>query len=175
MKDFTNDVMGEGIADLLGGFCSKTLLVGSGEQIPLRALEAALNENWIVMLLPRSLLARIGQEATSAGQAKDLGDSSCVVLGTLRIDTLDRRAFWGGVYLPLTEQELSILAVLARGFPVAVAHNQLSRVVWGIAYPASADCLRSAIKRLRRKLWIAGASLSIESVRGFGFRLRCES
>jgi DNA-binding response OmpR family regulator len=42
--------------------------------------------------------------------------------------------------------------------------------VWGTTHYGDAP-LRSTIKRLRRKLFAAGVSLEIESVRGVGYRL----
>jgi len=47
----------------------------------------------------------------------------------------------------------------------------LFAAVWGAAYLGDNSILHSAVKRLRRKLRDVGNDLSIDTVRGIGYRL----
>jgi hypothetical protein len=76
---------------------------------------------------------------------------------------------WGDRELPVTERELAILAVLSE-------ESGRARTFAELAGPGGDKWLdkervRSAIRRLRRKLKVAGAEARIESARGYGFRL----
>ncbi len=78
---------------------------------------------------------------------------------------------WHGVALPLTRLEIELMAHLG-GDPVRVwPYERLFSTVWGGAYLGDNSILHSAVKRLRRKLRDAGGGLTIETVRGVGYRL----
>ena len=92
-------------------------------------------------------------------------------LGDLEIDLTAHRARWIDASLDLTKQELQILTALAEEPGRAWTFGDLSLRVWGGAFHGDDAALRSAIKRLRKKLRRAGVEVAIESVRGVGFRL----
>jgi two-component system, OmpR family, response regulator MtrA len=89
----------------------------------------------------------------------------------LIIDVEDRQVRWRGVALPLTRLEVELIAQLASK-PVRVwPYDRLFATVWGGAYLGDNSILHSAVKRLRRKLRDVGNDLSIDTVRGIGYRL----
>lgn len=96
-------------------------------------------------------------------------------LGHLEIDPTAHRARWIDASLDLTKQELRILTALAEEPGRAWTFADLSVRVWGGAFHGDADAVRSAIKRLRKKLHRAGVELTIESIRSVGFRLTPDS
>jgi DNA-binding response OmpR family regulator len=53
----------------------------------------------------------------------------------------------------------------------ALSFRELLANVWNIGAHGDASIVRAAVKRLRRKLSVAGAEVRIEAVRGVGFRL----
>lgn len=91
--------------------------------------------------------------------------------GEMTIDLRSHQAWWQDRLLPLTEQELRILAALGRN-KGAVSFRELSEEVWGWRYDGDPDFIRSAVKRLRGKLKTVTAGERIETVRGYGFRLK---
>lgn len=93
----------------------------------------------------------------------------------LRIDRIERRVQCNEIPIRVTEQELRILLALGEEPGRAVGFSDLAQSVWGSHYGEYGDSLRSAIKRLRRKLTRAGADIQIEAVWGFGFRLSSQS
>jgi two-component system, OmpR family, response regulator MtrA len=92
-------------------------------------------------------------------------------VNNLELDLTERRARWSGKSLDLTEYELNILACLADDPGRAWTFSELLSKVWGGAVYTHPDVVHAAVKRLRRKLTKAGADLTIQSVRGVGFRL----
>ncbi len=92
----------------------------------------------------------------------------------LVIDPADHQVVWRGASLPLTRLECELVAQLGSD-PVRVwTYEKLFAAVWGGAYFGDNSILHSAVKRLRRKLRQAGGGLSIETVRGIGYRLLTE-
>jgi DNA-binding response OmpR family regulator len=101
------------------------------------------------------------------------GDSShnVVTVSDLSIDLTERRARWKDRELDLTERELEILTLLANDPGRAWKFRELVDAVWDSTYLGDSSAVRSAVKRLRRKLAISASSLVIESVRAVGYRL----
>jgi two-component system response regulator MtrA len=89
----------------------------------------------------------------------------------LQIDLTERRARWADKPLALTEHELDMLAMLAEDPERACTFGELLAKVWGENFYGDPYMVHSAVKRLRKKLARAGADLTIQSVRGVGFRL----
>jgi two-component system response regulator MtrA len=89
----------------------------------------------------------------------------------LVIDVDDHQLRWRGTAVPLTRLEVELIAQLA-SVPVRVwPYDRLFAAVWGSAYLGDNSILHSAVKRLRRKLRDVGDDLSIDTVRGIGYRL----
>lgn len=89
----------------------------------------------------------------------------------LVIDIDDHEVRWQGAALPLTRLEIELMVQLGSD-PVRVwPYERLFSTVWGGAYLGDNSILHSAVKRLRRKLRDAGGGLSVDTVRGVGYRL----
>jgi DNA-binding response OmpR family regulator len=93
----------------------------------------------------------------------------------LEIDLTERRAWWSGQLLDLTEYELKLLACLAEDPKRAWRFAELLSKVWGVESYGQWDVVHAVIRRLRKKLAEAGTDLTIDSVRGVGFRLAAPS
>lgn len=128
-----------------------------------------LDGDGIVVMCPdvnalRALLAAAAPEPPSAGVSVRPDPE-------LVIDVDDHQVRWRGVALPLTRLEVELIAQLASK-PVRVwPYDRLFAAVWGAAYLGDNSILHSAVKRLRRKLREVGNDLSIDTVRGIGYRL----
>lgn len=89
----------------------------------------------------------------------------------LVIDIDDHEIRWQGTALPLTRLEIELMVHLGSA-PIRVwPYERLFNTVWGGAYLGDNSILHSAVKRLRRKLREAGGGLTIDTVRGVGYRL----
>lgn len=101
-----------------------------------------------------------------------LGGRDVVALGNLVVDRLRQQATWEERDLGLSYLQREVLACLASTPAEVWQYSRLHRQVWQTDYLGDPSGLHSAVKRLRRRLVDAGADLSVEAVRGVGFRLR---
>jgi DNA-binding response OmpR family regulator len=91
--------------------------------------------------------------------------------GELVIDLTSRQARWRDRVLPLTDRELSLIAFLAQDPGRAWSFAELSNHVWGGTHYGDRGQVRAAVQRLRGKLADAGVEVTVEAVRGVGYRL----
>ena len=110
-----------------------------------------------------------------SGRLHDVADplhpDARIVVGDLQVDLRSWRASREGVEIDLTPQELRVLAVLAGDAGRAWSFEDLMQAAWGRPSLGDTSAIRSAIRRLRRKLRRSATIVRIESVRGYGFRL----
>ncbi len=119
---------------------------------------------------PQELVLRVGAilRRTAAGAAASPSDQ--LVVGPIRIDRGAHRVSIEGHDVELTPTEYKLLLTLAerRGRVQARAH--LLETVWEAAPDIQTRTVDMHVQRLRAKLGPAGEL--IETVRGFGYRLR---
>lgn len=115
-----------------------------------------------LVLRVTAILRRVGAAASSP--------SEVIQLGPIRIDRAGHRVSVDGTQVELTPTEFKLLLMLAerRGRVQARAH--LLETVWEAAPDIQTRTVDMHIQRLRTKLGSAGEL--IETVRGFGYRLR---
>jgi two-component system response regulator CpxR len=119
---------------------------------------------------PRELLARI---QAVLRRAREPASGAEVVVGTLRVQPADRRAWLDGAELALTGAEFSVLAELARNAGRLVSREQLTER--GLHRPLERfdRAIDVHVSRLRQKLSKASERApEIESVRGAGYLLK---
>ena len=89
----------------------------------------------------------------------------------LTIDRLRSVARWRGREMPLTELEHDLLTRLVSA-PLRVwSYDALHQAVWRDRNLRGTADVHSVVKRLRRKLDELGTTVTIDAVRGIGFRL----
>jgi two-component system, OmpR family, phosphate regulon response regulator PhoB len=119
---------------------------------------------------PQELVLRVGAilRRTSAGATASPADQ--LTVGPIRIDRGAHRVSIDGRDIDLTPTEYKLLVTLAerRGRVQARAH--LLETVWEAAPDIQTRTVDMHVQRLRAKLGPAGEL--IETVRGFGYRLR---
>jgi len=95
-----------------------------------------------------------------------------LAIGVLAIDRSQRRAIVAGVPVELTPKEFALLLHLAHRLDRIATRSELLSKVWGIRHDTGTNLLDVHISRLRAKL--GEAEWMIETVRGYGYRLRSE-
>jgi DNA-binding winged helix-turn-helix (wHTH) protein len=89
----------------------------------------------------------------------------------LTIDRIRSVARWGGREVQLTELEHDLLTRLMSA-PLRVwTYDALHQTVWRNRHLRGTADIHSVVKRLRRKLDDLGTTVTIDAVRGTGFRL----
>lgn len=95
-----------------------------------------------------------------------------IVVGNLRIDPVLHRVFCGERQINLTKKEFLILQHLAEHPGTPFSPQDLLSKLWGPGYSHYAKSVRNYLGNLRRKIDRAsGAGISIETIRGVGYRL----
>lgn len=87
----------------------------------------------------------------------------------LRVDRLSLT--FGAHEVSLTKLELDLLAHLLPRVGETVTFEQLSHVAWHTDYLGNGAHMHAAVGRLRTKLAQLGAPVTLQAVRGLGFRL----
>ncbi len=98
---------------------------------------------------------------------RDAPNDLYIELGSVRVDLGARAVELAGERVPLSPQEFALLAYLTRFRGRAVSREVLLRDVWGLR-SVETRTVDVHIRKLRQKL---GAALSIDTVRGVGYRL----
>ena len=93
------------------------------------------------------------------------------VADVLTVDSVRSVAQWRGREVPLTLLEHDLLTKL-NAEPLRVwTYEALHQAVWRNRHLRNTADVHSLVKRLRRKLGELGTTVSIDAVRGIGFRL----
>lgn len=88
------------------------------------------------------------------------------------IDPNTKRVACKGQELQLTGLEFALLQYMVEHRDRAVSRSELLDKVWGFESEVETRATDDVVKRVRRKLAEAGSSLQIDTVWGFGFRVR---
>ncbi|MDQ7821039.1 MAG: response regulator transcription factor [Armatimonadota bacterium] len=91
--------------------------------------------------------------------------------GRLTLDLTTRSVRVGDRTLDLTGRECALLEFFLRRPDQTLSRRDLLRGVWQMDFDPGSTVVETTLARLRRKLAAAGAAVTIETVRGAGYRL----
>jgi DNA-binding response OmpR family regulator len=116
----------------------------------------------------KALFRRINMEAN----IKDNADSKVeIIFSDLTVSTNRLIIFCKNSELALTNTEYRFLVYLLENKDKAVPRDELFSKIWGYDCEIETRAIDDTVKRLRRKLSAAESSVSIDTIRGFGFRI----
>jgi two-component system, OmpR family, response regulator len=116
------------------------------------------------------LLARL-RALTRRGAAER---PAIVDVGSLRLDPATRRAWRGEIEVTLSQKEFALLEMLMRRPGQVLSRLDLLEHAWDFAYENRSNVIDVYIRYLREKVDRPFGVTSIETVRGVGYRLRCD-
>jgi DNA-binding response OmpR family regulator len=146
------------------------LTAKDGEYDEADALDLGADDFLSKPVSPVVLVAHLRALLRRSGQSRP----AVVSVGDLRIDPGRRRTWVGQEEIALTPRELSVLTYLSFHAEQVVSKSELLEHVWDPAFDGADNVVEVYIGHLRRKL--AGAQeVSIETVRGAGYRLRARA
>jgi two-component system KDP operon response regulator KdpE len=139
------------------------------EQHQVRALDSGATDYVVKPFREGELMARI---RAALRRPIPLVERRELVIGDLRLDSLQRQVYLRGVELRLTKTEYELLQVLARHVDRVVTHGQLLRAVWGPDRTTEVQYLRVYVRSLREKLEDRPTQPTrLVTVLGVGYRL----
>ncbi|MFE3257898.1 response regulator transcription factor [Nocardia sp. NPDC059091] len=95
-------------------------------------------------------------------------------VGDLRIDTAARRCWRGDDEIVLTAKEYALLEMFARQPGAVLTRELLTEHCWDFAYESRSNVVDVHIRGLREKIDRPFGVISLETVRGAGYRLRSD-
>jgi len=71
----------------------------------------------------------------------------------------------------LSVMEFNLISYLVKNWNRVVSRDELLRNVWGFKEHIETRATDDMVKRIRKKLAVAGSELKITTVRGFGYKI----
>ena len=99
---------------------------------------------------------------------------AALAAGDLRIDPASRRCWRGGTEIPLTAKEYALLEMFLRRPGTVLTRELLLEHCWDFAYESRSNVVEVHIRALREKIDREFDVVSLETVRGVGYRLRAD-
>ena len=134
----------------------------------IRGLELGADDYLTKPFSPQELVLRVGailRRVASSGEVSDV-----LAIGPIRVDRSAHRVTVNGHEIELTPTEYKLLLTLAERRGRVQGRAQLLETVWDAAPDIQTRTVDMHVQRLRTKLHPAGDL--IETVRGFGYRLK---
>lgn len=131
-------------------------------------------DTYVLVARIRSLLRRATYAPSAPGPGRAAGEEPApsqgdlLVFGDLTLDTGGLEVFVSGTPVALTPTELKLLLEFAAHPGVVLERHTLLRNVWEYGWDGDSRVVDLCVQRLRRKL----GRDRIETVRGFGYKLR---
>ncbi len=94
-----------------------------------------------------------------------------ISIGNVSLDMKSRALRVDGDSLDMPRREIAVLETLMRNRAKLVAKRTLEEAVYSFDEEVSPNAIEAAISRVRRRLDVAGASITINSSRGLGYTL----
>jgi OmpR-family two-component system manganese-sensing response regulator len=135
-------------------------------------LDAGADDYLVKPFELRELLARV-RALLRRGQSVDSDHTPTKLqVGDLELDIDNQLVYLQGrTRIELSDKETQLLAYLMRHPGQVLTHQQIYEHLWGQTSPPSSNVLAALVRLLRRKIEVKGASESIQTVYGKGYRL----
>jgi two-component system phosphate regulon response regulator PhoB len=162
-------------ADTSTGSIPVLVLTAKREQEErIKGLELGADDYLTKPFSPRELVLRVQAILRRAAEAHLVGGARILTLGALRMDLTSHHASFQGRDLQLTPTEFRLLQVLMERGGRTQSRQQLLEKAWdvgeGVSERLHTRTVDMHVRRLRTKMGQAGDW--VETVRGFGYRLR---
>ena len=122
----------------------------------------------VLLMRVKALLRRVEMERGGDPLGRD------ITVGDLRFSGDEKRLFCREKPLALSPNELKMLIFLMRGEGKAFSRDELLTYIWGYNDEVETRVTDETLRRIRSKLSSADSKVQIETVWGYGYRLRSD-
>lgn len=151
------------------------LTAREGSEDKVKGLNLGADDYLVKPFDPNELVARVLALLRRAfSPQKRVVPLPLITLGTLKINTIRHVVTVREEYIELTPREFQLLLVFAKHPNQVFNREQLLDLVWGEDYLGEDRVVDVFVTRLRSKLPSDDGTWSIQTVRGFGYKLRVE-
>lgn len=120
---------------------------------------------------PREVVGRIQAILRRSGGPQDQHATRRLHYAELTVDIDAITVSVDGRQLPMSPNEVKLLAYFIENAGIVLSRERLLNAVWGYDYIGDTRTVDSQIKRIRKKLSSEGTHFQIQSVYGIGFKL----
>ncbi len=120
----------------------------------------------VLMMKIRALLRRVELDGIRQSEANKLYS-----FGDLTYDTDKNAIFRNGKELRLTQTELRMFSFMIKNPEKVYSRDNLLTEVWGFDDEVETRVTDETLRRIRKKLSLAGSNVNVVTVWGYGFRL----
>ena len=148
------------------------MTAGRDVQDEVSCLEAGADDYLRKPFFPAQLIARLRALSRRARSTLQLNPSSCVTVGPLCIDVLQRQATLHGQIIHLTSTESKLLHLLALNANDVCTADHIVTSVWGYDDNGSTELIKTHIRHLRQKIEVDPSQPNyIRTIPGVGYTL----
>ena len=119
----------------------------------------------------RELSVRIKNIFSRIDRVNIVHDDGELVCRDVRLNKADRTAFVGDMLMKTTAREFDLLTLFFENKNMAFSRERIISAIWGYDYYGDTRQVDHLIKRLRKKMLLAGAECQIETVWGYGYKV----
>ena len=123
----------------------------------------------ILLMRIHALLRRA--EMSSQKSPRDKSDMDAKV-GNLTFSADENTICCNGKPIAFTQTELKFLSFMMQSPEKAYSKDELLENIWGFTTEVETRVTDETLRRIRRKLSVAGSTVGVQTVWGFGYRLQ---
>lgn len=124
---------------------------------------------------PTTLLMRVHallRRIEMSKKARSDNNQADISVGNLTFSPDSNAIYCSSKQIELTQTELRMLSYMLQNPEKAYSREELLKKVWGYESEGETRVTDETLRRIRRKLSMAGSNVSVQTIWGYGYRLR---
>lgn len=124
---------------------------------------------------PTTLLMRVHallRRIEMSKKARSDNNQAVITVGNLTFSPDSNAIYCSSKQIELTQTELRMLSYMLQNPEKAYSREELLKKVWGYESEGETRVTDETLRRIRRKLSMAGSNVSVQTIWGYGYRLR---
>jgi len=120
-----------------------------------------------LLMRVRSLLRRMDMNNPKATEDKPQG----LTVGNLEFNAPANTVYCNGKAIGFSQTELKMLTYMLKNTEKAYSKEELLEKIWGFETQVETIVTDETLRRIRRKLSLAGSNVSVETIWGYGYKI----